>query len=52
LRLAAELVAGEKDRISEWKDLKAVLRLLKYRIFVENPKLSAVMQGLQKTLPL
>jgi Zn-finger nucleic acid-binding protein len=52
LRQAAELVTGEKDRISEWKDLKAVLRLLKYRIFVENPKLSAVMQGLQKTLPL
>jgi Zn-finger nucleic acid-binding protein len=52
LKQAAELVTGKKDPISEWKDLKAVLRMLKYRIFVENPKLSAVMKGLQKTLPL
>lgn len=52
LKQAAELVTGAENPISEWKDLKAVLRLLKYRIFVENPKLSAVMKGLQKTLPL
>ncbi|MGA8020570.1 MAG: zf-TFIIB domain-containing protein [Desulfobacterales bacterium] len=52
LKQAAELITGKKDPISEWKDLKVVLRLLKYRIFVENPKLSAVMKGLQKTLPL
>jgi Zn-finger nucleic acid-binding protein len=52
LKQAAELLTGDKRLISEWKDLKALLRLLKYRVFAENPKLSAVMQGLQKTLPL
>ena len=52
LKQAGELVTGKKEPISEWKDLKAVLRLLKYRIFVENPKLGVVMKGLQKTLPL
>lgn len=52
LKQAAELITGEKTLISEWKDLKSVLRLLKYRVFVENPKLTAVMKGLQKTLPL
>ena len=49
---AAELLTGEKRLISEWKDLKAVLHLLKYRVFAENPKLTTVMQGLRKTLPL
>lgn len=52
LKQAAELLTGKGDLISEWKDLKEVLRLLKYRIFIENPKLNAIMQGLQKTLPL
>jgi Zn-finger nucleic acid-binding protein len=52
LKQAAELFTGEKKLISEWKDLKAVLHLLKYRVFAENPKLTAVMKGLQKTLPL
>jgi Zn-finger nucleic acid-binding protein len=52
LKQAVKLVTGKEDPITEWKDLKAVLRLLKYRIFVGNPKLSAVMKGLQKTLPL
>ena len=49
---AGELLTGKGDPISQWKDLKAVLRLLKFRIFIENPKLNAVMKGLQKTLPL
>jgi len=36
----------------EWQNLKAVLRLFKYRVFVENPQLNTLMRGLQKTLPL
>ena len=52
LKQAADLIVGEKDTLSRWKDLKAVLRLLKYRVFVENPTLSAIMRGLQKGLPL
>jgi Zn-finger nucleic acid-binding protein len=52
LKQAEEIFTGEDDPVTEWRDLKAVLRLLKYRIFVENPKLNAVMMGLQKFLPL
>jgi Zn-finger nucleic acid-binding protein len=52
LKQAGDLVTQKGDAISEWKDLKAVLRLLKYRIFIENPRLEAMMKGLQKTLPL
>jgi len=52
LRQAADLVKNKEDPISDWKDLKAVLRLLKFRFFVENPKLDAVMKGFQKSLPL
>lgn len=52
LKQAGDLVTGRGDPVSEWKDLKAVLRLLKYRVFVENPKLDAVMKRLQQTLPL
>jgi hypothetical protein len=37
---------------SEWKDLKAVLRMLRYRVFVENPKIRNILMGIQKSLPL
>jgi Zn-finger nucleic acid-binding protein len=52
LKQATVLLATRKDPITDWRDLKAVLRLLKYRFFVENPKLDAVMKGLEKSLPL
>lgn len=52
LKQAGEVVTAGGGMISEWKDLKALMRLLKYRVFVENPKLETVMKGLQKTLPL
>ena len=52
LREASEILTRPKDLVSEWRDLKAVLRLLSYRIFAENPKLKSILQGLQKSLPL
>jgi Zn-finger nucleic acid-binding protein len=52
LKQAVGLLSAEDGFVSEWKDLKAVLRLLKYRVFIENPKLQTIMKGLQKTLPL
>jgi Zn-finger nucleic acid-binding protein len=52
LKQAGDLIVGKKDPISQWKDLRTVMRLLKYRVFVENPTLSAIMKGLQKALPL
>ncbi len=51
-RQAGELLTGKGDTMSQWQDLKAVLRLFKYRVFVENPQLNTLMKGLQKTLPL
>ena len=52
LKQAAALFTGDKDLISEWQDLQAVLRLLKHRFFVENPNLDSLLQGLQKAMPL
>lgn len=52
LKQATELITNTKDPISDWKDFKAILRLLKFRFSVENPKLDAVLKGFQKSLPL
>ena len=41
-----------KRFISEWRDLKAVLRTLRHRVFTENPKLRSILEGIQKSLPL
>jgi Zn-finger nucleic acid-binding protein len=52
LKQASVLIATKEDPITDWKDLKAILRLLKYRFFVENPKLDAIMKAFQKSMPL
>lgn len=52
LKEAGEILASPGKAMSEWKDLKAVLRMLRYRIFVENPKFRSMLMGLQKSLPL
>jgi Zn-finger nucleic acid-binding protein len=52
LRQASVLLSTKEDPVTDWKDLKAVLRLLKYRFFVENPKLDAIMKGFEKSMPL
>jgi len=52
LKEAAEVVAHPDRFISEWHDLQAVLRLLKYRFFTENPKIKDLIVGIQKSLPL
>ena len=52
LKEASEIISRPERFISEWRDLKAVMRLLKYRFFVENPKIKDILVGLQKTLPL
>jgi hypothetical protein len=38
--------------VSEWRDLKAVLRLLSFRFFADNPKLNSILLGIQKSLPI
>jgi Zn-finger nucleic acid-binding protein len=52
LKEGAEIFTNPKKVISEWKDLKAVLRMLRYRVFVENPKFRSILMGIQKSLPL
>jgi Zn-finger nucleic acid-binding protein len=52
LKEASDIVMNPKNLISEWKDLKAVLRMLRYRVFVENPKIKSILVGIQKSLPL
>ena len=52
LKEGAEIFTNPKRVISEWRDLKAVLRMLRYRVFVENPKVRSILVGIQKSLPL
>jgi Zn-finger nucleic acid-binding protein len=52
LKEGSEIIANPKRAVSEWKDLKAVLRMLRYRVFIENPKVRSVLAGIQKSLPL
>ena len=52
LKEASDIVLNPKNLISEWKDLKAVLRMLRHRVFVENPKIRSLLVGIQKSLPL
>mgnify|MGYP001263651782 CR=1 FL=1 len=39
LKEAADLITMKEGFISEWKDFTNVLRLMKYRVFIENPAL-------------
>jgi len=39
IKEAAEIITGPEAFISEWKDFATVLRMMQYRMFVENPKL-------------
>lgn len=48
LKGARNLIAGEESRISEWKDLSAVLRMLRLRLAVEHPTIAAILQSLPK----
>jgi Zn-finger nucleic acid-binding protein len=52
LQQAKEMLTSNDSIISEWQDLKTVLGLLTYRIFIEHPKLKSFIVGLQKSLPL
>jgi Zn-finger nucleic acid-binding protein len=52
LNEASDILTHPQNLVSEWRELKAVLRLLSYRIFVENPKLKSILLGIQKSLPL
>lgn len=46
LHEARELFTGPESLVSEWRDLRAVLRLLQLRFFVDHPKLLALITGI------
>jgi len=48
---ARELVTGKEGFISEWHDLTTVLRLLEYRILVDNPKVEKALVSLSISSP-
>jgi uncharacterized protein len=52
LKEGSEIFTNPQRVISEWKDLKAVLRMLRYRVFTENPNVRSILVGIQKSLPL
>jgi Zn-finger nucleic acid-binding protein len=52
LEKASDLLTHPENLVSEWQDLKAVLRLLNYRFFVEHPKLRSFLEGLHKSFPV
>jgi len=55
LRQVADLIGAASKKpltISRWRDLRAVLRMLKYRIYSEHPKLVSMLVGAQKSLPV
>jgi len=47
LEEAKEVLTGGESTVSEWKDFKTVLRMLQYRLLVENPRLSQAMTDVQ-----
>lgn len=52
LKEVKELITGPETFISEWRDLKTVMWMLHYRIFVEHPKLLATIMGIQRDVPI
>ena len=46
---ATELITGPESRISEWLDLKTVVKLFQYRVLAERGRLGKVLKLLQQT---
>jgi Zn-finger nucleic acid-binding protein len=51
LEEAKEIITGNESFVSEWKDFSTVLRMMQYRLFVENPKLLDRVVQIQKYTP-
>ncbi len=50
IREGIEIITGQESFVSEWKDFSTVLRLMQYRLFVENPTLLNTVTSVQKTV--
>ena len=49
---AAELITGPESRVSEWKDLAAVLKLLSLRFTIDHPAIKGLLLSLGRSSPL
>ena len=45
---AKEISSGTESFVSEWKDFATILRMMQYRLFVENPALLNTVRRVQK----
>lgn len=54
LRVLADLLTlrRENEVMADWRDLKTVLRLLKYRLYSEHPRMVSAMAGVLESLPV
>jgi Zn-finger nucleic acid-binding protein len=52
LEEAKEIIAGPEPLPSEWKDFLTVLRMMKYRLYAEKPKLLDTVTALYLANPL
>lgn len=52
LQETKEMLISPDSNPAEWQNLKTIFSLLKHRLFIENPKLQKVVEGLNKALPL
>jgi len=48
LKQAKELLSGREGRVSEWKDLRAVLRMMRLRLAVDHPAVAAIVKSLPR----
>ena len=51
LEEAKEIFTGPENLISEWRDFLTVMRMLQYRMLIENPKVNDAILEIQKSLP-
>lgn len=49
---AREIITGPESYMSEWKDFVTILRMMQYRMFVENQKLLDTVTIVQSANPL
>jgi Zn-finger nucleic acid-binding protein len=49
LKEAREIISGEENLASQWKDLRTIFRLFEYRVLVEKPALYKALYAIQRT---
>ena len=52
LEEAVEIANGPETLLSEWRDLRTVLRLLQYRLLAEHPKVASAIAEAQRSSPI